>query len=131
MQLRIDNGNGSVPLEVDAEAIGRILANLVDNAAKYARNGSAPRVHLEASVADDMLTLSVRDHGAGIAAKHCRTIFAPFERGERGPSDSIPGVGLGLALARGMARDMGGDLTLDRSVTGGACFRLRLPTVAA
>jgi signal transduction histidine kinase len=127
MDLQIDNADGATPLEFDAEAIGRILCNLVDNAAKYAHNGSAPRVHLEASIQNDLLRLSVRDHGPGIAAEQSGAIFAPFERGGRDPADPVPGVGLGLALARRMARDMGGDLTLDRSVGIGACFLLCLP----
>ena len=58
-------------------------------------------------------------------AEAARQIFRPFERGSRN-GDPTPGVGLGLALARGIARDLGGDLELDSSATG-ARFTLRLP----
>jgi len=132
MDLAIENDNpDSAPLEVDTEAIGQILGNLVDNAAKYARNGAALRVRLEASVRSGTLSLRVRDHGPGVPAEQSRAIFEPFDRGGRNPSDPVPGIGLGLALARGMARDMGGDLTLDRTIGDGACFSLQLPTTPA
>ena len=55
-------------------------------------------------------------------------IFAPFERGGRDAADAVPGVGLGLALSRGLARDLGGDLVLEPAVPhGGACFKLSIP----
>jgi len=57
-------------------------------------------------------------------------VFEPFERGGRDPADPVPGVGLGLALARGLARDMGGELTLESPSDGGARFRLELPATA-
>ena len=121
---------GVEPLVVDVEAIGRILGNLVDNAAKYANGAGPSTLHLSASTADGRLVMIVRDHGPGIPPDKTRAIFAPFERGGRDPSDPVPGVGLGLALARGLARDMGGDLTLDNPGPPGASFRLELPTDA-
>jgi signal transduction histidine kinase len=131
MSLEIETETGgSVTLEVDAAAIGQVLGNLVDNAGKYARNGRQPRVHLLVSMRDGALTLRVRDHGPGIPRERVKTIFAPFDRGGRDPSDPIPGVGLGLALARGLAREMGGDLTLETPRDEGACFRLDVPAKA-
>jgi signal transduction histidine kinase len=74
------------------------------------------------------LVLTVRDHGPGVPSEQARAIFAPFERGGRDSADPIPGVGLGLALSRGLARHMGGDLTLDAPSGRGASFRLILPS---
>ncbi|MFN8826041.1 MAG: ATP-binding protein, partial [Planctomycetota bacterium] len=55
-------------------------------------------------------------------------IFAPFDRGAVAvSSNDVPGVGLGLALARGLAQDLGGDLRLVAADGAGACFELRLP----
>ena len=117
-------------IAVDAEAISQILGNLVDNAAKYANGGSSPTIQLAAATENGSLMLTVRDHGPGIPHEQRETIFDPFERGGRDPADPVPGVGLGLALARGLTRDMGGELTLETPSDGGARFRLELPTRA-
>ncbi len=122
-------GLGDAPLSVDAEAIGQILGNLVDNAAKYAVGTASSKIQLGAATANGSLVLTVRDHGPGIPREQARAVFDPFERGGRDPADPVPGVGLGLALARGLARDMGGELTLEHPSDGGARFRLELPAV--
>ena len=116
-------------LHVDAELVSRLLVNLVDNACKYAEPGHGP-VRLDASVRDRHLVLSVRDQGPGVPRTFESKIFRPFERGARPTADDRPGVGLGLALARGLARASGGDLTLEPSPDGGACFQVRLQAVA-
>ncbi len=114
-------------LATDEDAVGQILFNLVDNAAKYARDAADRRVHLEAEFADGALLLRVRDHGPGIPAALQKRIFAPFDRGAVPlASNDHPGVGLGLALARGLATDLGGSLQLLGGAPG-ACFELRLP----
>lgn len=113
------------PLTVDPEAVEQILFNLVDNACKYCADAADRTIHLSAAADDGRITLSVRDHGPGIADLHAASIFVPFERGHRNQGDATAGVGLGLALARGLARDMGGDLRLVRQ-DGGALFELRL-----
>jgi len=122
------DSSDSTSLTVDAEAIGRILESLVDNAAKYADGLEPPTIHLDAATTNGSLILTVRDHGPGVLRAHSEAIFGPFERGNRDPSDPIPGVGLGLALSRDLARDMGGDLTLETMTGRGAMFRLVLPT---
>jgi signal transduction histidine kinase len=130
MDLRIENqAKEETPLVVDVEVVGQILFNLVDNACKYA-NGASDRIIELTSILDNgELQLTVRDHGPGIPPEHARRIFAPFDRGAHGPGDTIPGVGLGLSLARGLARDLGGDLTLASSscAAPGAQFQLRIP----
>jgi signal transduction histidine kinase len=128
--MRLDvaiDGPREAPLQVDVEAIGQILGNLVDNAAKYANGNGSSTIHLGAAAQNGSLVLTVRDHGPGIPPQQASAVFAPFERGGRDPADPVPGVGLGLALARGLARDMGGELTLEAPSGGGALFRLELP----
>lgn len=132
MKLSVENAApNDAAIKIDAEVVGQILFNLVDNACKYAgaaADGELNRtIHLSAAMNNGTLTLAVRDHGPGIAPEHSRRIFAPFDRGAHKPGDTIPGVGLGLALARGLARDLGGELQL-QNCDGGACFRLTLPT---
>ena len=116
---------GGRTVVTDVDQVGQILFNLVDNACKYADNGSDPSVELRVSVADGRLRIGVLDHGPGIPARQVRAIFVPFERGANGGDK--PGIGLGLALARGLARDLGGDLELRPRPEGGACFELTLP----
>ncbi len=129
--MRLDvaiTSDAVAPLTVDPDAIAQILGNLVDNAAKYANGGDPATIHLGVAIVDGSIVLTVRDHGPGVPRDQARAIFAPFDRGGRDPSDPVPGVGLGLALSRGLARDMGGDLTLDAADGPGASFRLSLPT---
>ena len=137
LQRRADACGGSVAitlapqaggsLEVDADAVGQILFNLVDNACKYGGKEGPPAIRLHVSGADGALTLEVQDDGPGIPAGEERVIFEPFERGTGGPGNGESGVGLGLALARDLARSLGGDLKLVGAAGGGACFRLSLP----
>jgi signal transduction histidine kinase len=110
---------------VDPEAVGQILFNLVDNACKYAASGRA--IDLRVTQGNGQVRLAVCDRGPGIDPQQARAVFHAFDRGSRRTGDSTPGVGLGLALARGLARKLGGDLTLDGSYRDGACFRLTLP----
>ncbi len=128
MALTIETGGvQDVSLSVDTEAVGQILLNLVENACKYGRTETARTILIDAGVRDGTLLLRVRDHGPGVPAALARKIFNPFERGDKSETD-IRGLGLGLALCRGLARDLGGGLTLDTPPDGGACFVLRLPT---
>jgi signal transduction histidine kinase len=125
----------------DASAVEQILFNLVDNACKYAApvsaagaepdapaaSGADRRIHLEAGRSGGFVTLGVRDHGPGIAPRDARRLFRPFSKSARDAADSAPGVGLGLALSRRLARSMGGDLRCDPGAAGGARFVLSLP----
>jgi signal transduction histidine kinase len=130
LDVQVDDAARAAVVTTDDDAVGQILFNLVDNAAKYARDASDRRVELRARQADGAVELIVRDHGPGVpAALHAR-VFAPFDRGAvAASSNEVPGVGLGLALARGLARDLGGDLRLAAAPAGdgGASFVLTLP----
>jgi signal transduction histidine kinase len=114
----------------DPATVERILINLVDNACKYASDGPDLRVHVALATGErpGFLEFRVRDHGPGVPKGEERRIFLPFQRGAQASDGSKSGLGLGLALARGLARQMGGDLTLARPEEGsrGAEFRLRL-----
>jgi signal transduction histidine kinase len=113
-------------LHTDADAVEQILLNLVDNACKYARDKAPGGVELRLTPSDDRLWIEVADHGPGIPPQCARSVFAPFDRGENDCGEH-PGIGLGLALARSLARDLGGELSLVSSSDQGACFRLELP----
>ncbi|KPK71742.1 MAG: hypothetical protein AMJ84_05715 [Acidithiobacillales bacterium SM23_46] len=116
-----------VRLRADPSAVEQILFNLVDNACKYAASASDGVIQLSAEQAGESVTLRVRDRGPGIAVEDSRRLFRPFSKSAREAANSAPGLGLGLALSRRLARTMGGDLQLDRSVKDGTCFVLTFP----
>jgi signal transduction histidine kinase len=110
-------------------SVERILFNLVDNACKYAKTAEDRRIHLEVAgkEAGKTLAIVVRDHGPGIAHGLRHGLFKPFSKSAQQAAKTAPGVGLGLSLCRRLARDMDGDLILNRSTSTGTVFELRLP----
>ncbi len=115
-------------VRVDSAAVEHILFNLIDNAAKYAAAGDPPQVEIRALTAGRDVKISVRDHGPGIPVAERGRIFRAFHKSAREAAESRPGVGLGLALSRRLARSLGGGLDCVDSDCG-ACFVLRLPMV--
>ncbi|MCE9637421.1 MAG: HAMP domain-containing histidine kinase [Planctomycetes bacterium] len=125
---------GAVVLDTDRDVLGQILFNLVDNACKYAAGSGATadrRIEVTAERRGAAVVVAVRDHGPGIPADRVRAAFTPFERAGRPPGDTVPGIGLGLALSRALARDLGGDLTFESPEGGGARFVLTIPHTGA
>ena len=102
----------------------RIVANLLENAAKYTPPGTL--IELVADRQGPHLSVSVRDHGGGVAPEELPIIFEPFVRGARSAPETA-GLGLGLAIAREFARAQGGDLCAANAAEGGAIFTLTLP----
>ncbi len=116
-----------VGLRADSGAVEQILFNLVDNACKYAQGARDPSLRISVIAQNGNAIIRVRDHGPGVSARTARRLFRPFSKSASDAANSAPGVGLGLALSRRLARSMGGDLRLDTGITDGACFELRLP----
>jgi C4-dicarboxylate-specific signal transduction histidine kinase len=71
--------------------------------------------------------ITVKDHGPGIAAAGRKRLFQPFSKSVHEAANTAPGVGLGLALSRRLAADLGGQLELQSPAEGGAAFVLALP----
>ena len=113
-------------LRADLAAVEHTLFNLIDNAAKYAAGSEPPMIEITARAAGSWVEIAVADHGPGIARAEWRRVFRPFHKSAREAAESQPGVGLGLALSRRLARAQGGDLII-REVPAGSCFVLRLP----
>ncbi len=128
MQLEFDSADGAGECTVSANvsAVEQVLFNLVDNACKYAAKASDKRIHFRIEGHDGHATVSVRDHGPGIAPPVRRKLFRSFSKSAQEAAQTAPGVGLGLALSRRLARDMGGDLRIDESIEDGARFVLTL-----
>jgi len=128
MELVIDDGGvGEATLSVDCQAVEQILFNLVDNSCKYAASAADRRLHLGVSTAPGAVEMLYRDHGPGIPPAEERRVFEAFRRADRDAQSATPGIGLGLALARGLARELNGDLKLRRLPDAGAAFSLTLP----
>ena len=113
-------------IRTDLLTVGMILTNLTDNAVKYGR-GEHPSVQMTVQAGRRFLQVRVRDKGAGISPEDAKKLFHPFNRSAEADSGKKPGIGLGLALSRDLARSIGGDLTLEGSSQQGTIFLLTLP----
>ena len=107
----------------DAQRLRHALANLLDNAIKYTSAGGA--VTLRVEQVNMLARLSVSDTGEGIAAHDLARIFDRYYRADC--SRTTPGNGLGLSLARAIARAHGGDITVASTLGAGSCFTIELP----
>ena len=101
---------------VRAGAVRRAVTNLVDNARRH-----ASRVMISAVARGRSVQVDVDDDGPGIPPEQRESVFRPFETGAAG------GTGLGLTIARDIARAHGGDISLEDSPLGGLRARMRLP----
>lgn len=125
LKIEADEGTLAAAAWADPAAVEQILFNLVDNACKYAGGAEEPWLHLEGKVRDGRVLLSVRDHGPGVSPELVGRLFQPFRKSSAEAAHSAPGVGLGLALSRRLAREMGGELRYAAD-PGGARFVLEL-----
>ena len=107
---------GEMPIDADEDLVKEMLLNLIDNAIKY--SGSGGEVRVGARRDGDQYEIEIRDHGRGIAPDQQTLIFERFYRGDR---DSA-GAGLGLPIARWIARAHGGDVMLRSSGEEGSVF---------
>jgi signal transduction histidine kinase len=126
LQYRVDVKAAEVIICTDAGALEQILVNLVDNACKYAAAATDRRIELMVGRGPQTVEISVGDHGPGISSAEAGRLFQPFTKSANQAAQTAPGVGLGLALSRRLARDLGGTLELT-AVDSGAVFTLRLP----
>jgi signal transduction histidine kinase len=109
----------------DPAIVEQILFNLLDNACKYASTAAAKTLHLSAETIKGTASIRLRDHGPGVSSAGQRRLFQPFHKSANEAANSAPGVGLGLALSKRLAREMGGDLRYEANGQG-ACFALSL-----
>jgi signal transduction histidine kinase/ActR/RegA family two-component response regulator len=117
-------------LEVDHLRLSQILSNLLTNASKYSDAGS--HVELSATVRQDTLIVSVKDDGIGIDPRSIGTVFDMFSQLDGVEGRSEGGLGLGLALVKGLAELQGGTVEARSAGLGqGSEFLLRLPVAAA
>lgn len=114
-------------VQFDHDAVEQILVNLLNNVEKYA--GGDGRLDVTTNQSAGRTTIVIADQGPGIAPEHRERIFQPFYRASD-KLEAVAGAGIGLAIARDLARLHGGDVTLLRTEIG-AAFQLELSTPAA
>ena len=125
-ELVVELPDEAIPLRGDATRLTQALLNLLTNAAKYTPEKG--RIELKVAVAEGIVVTSVKDNGRGVAAEARERIFDLFtqERPSTGMND--PGLGIGLALARALVEQHGGQLGVESPGVGhGSTFRIRLP----
>lgn len=114
-------------MRVDATLIDQVLANLLENAARYTPPGTL--IRLRAQVKDTEMVVSVEDFGGGLLAEDFERVFAKFHRGRN--EGAVAGAGLGLSICRAIVLLHGGRIWVEQLAGGGTAFRFTLPLEAA
>jgi two-component system, OmpR family, sensor histidine kinase BaeS len=110
---------------IDSSRIIQVIANLIENAIRYAPEGGFARISLNSNLAEAIIT--VRDSGTGIEPDQLERVFDRFYRTDASRSRFTGGSGLGLAIVRTMVELHGGRITVRNHPEGGAEFEVRLP----
>jgi two-component system sensor histidine kinase KdpD len=133
-RVRVELPGNMPEIEADAGMLERVIANIVENAIKYAPDSDVVLVGAAGGLSHATLggrpagELRIIDHGQGVPAESVVRMFQPFQR-----LDDLPqatGVGLGLAVAKGFTEAMGGTLTAEQTPGGGLTMVIRLPLSA-
>ena len=120
--IRIDVGDAPLVVPLRRHAFKRAVANLVNNAARF-----ADHVEVSAGRQDGSLAVEVEDDGPGIPENERDQVFRPFYRLDHARNQDAKSTGLGLAIARDIARIHGGDIALSQSRLGGLRAVLKVP----
>lgn len=123
--LRRETAESLPPLVADPDLLSRAIENLLSNAIKYSPPGT--QVTIQATAAEDAVTVEVIDQGYGIPEADLARIFDKFYRVPRAQDAGTPGTGLGLALVREIAELHGGSVSARSEVNAGSTFVLRIP----
>lgn len=124
-RIEVTTNDWNWEIWIDSVQIAQVLRNLLDNALKY----SSPETRVEINVNVDVhqLQIEVLDGGRGIAESDLELIFEPFFRGKEHQESAMPGMGLGLAVCRGLVQAHGGTITAANRSGGGAVFKVTVP----
>ncbi len=128
LDLRVELSNESLLIEGDDALIRQLTGNLIDNAIKFTSAGS---VTVSAGGNATHAWIEVADTGPGIPEDELVTVFERFYRTDKARSRDVPGIGLGLAIARSIARVHGGTINARNGPNGGAIFRVEFPRIPA
>ncbi|MCA9712151.1 MAG: HAMP domain-containing histidine kinase, partial [Myxococcales bacterium] len=127
-QLEVQVPSAPLTVAVDRQLLKQALVNLVENAVLSAREAGADPVRVRVGVTVDgraSVVVRVDDNGPGIDPERRERVFEPYETSRKS------GTGLGLAIVKKIVLDHGGEIWIEDSTLGGACFALRLRQVEA
>ena len=124
-RIEVELETGMEEVVVDFSQMVQVLKNLIENALKY--SPSSKMIELKATTDSGGILLELSDSGPGLQPGEIERVFEPFYRGKQHQESSLPGVGMGLAVCKGLIEAHGGNLTAYNRETGGAIFCVRLP----
>ena len=119
--------DGQVLVSGDQNRLSQTISNLLSNATKYAGEGA--EIRLEARVADDVLTVEVIDDGVGMSADDANSSFDLYYRAENPATRSVPGLGLGLNIARAIVVLHDGRMFIESELGHGTRIGFEIPRV--
>ncbi len=127
-RLVVDVAADTGSVRTDTVKLRQCLFNLISNAAKFTENGVITlSVRREASTTGDWISFAIRDTGIGMTPEQLARLFERFTQADETTTRKFGGTGLGLALSRGFARLLGGDIDVTSVEGEGTCFTIRLP----
>jgi signal transduction histidine kinase len=125
-EVRYEGPERELPeMQLDGDAIGQAVHNLLDNAVKY--SGDARTIEVRLRRRFDDAWIEVQDHGIGIPREEQRHVFDRFHRVGTGLVHDVKGSGLGLSITRHVVEAHGGSVHVDSEPGGGSTFTIRLP----
>ena len=124
-RILVSDQDASLPVMADRSRLNTILVNLLDNALKYSPDGGSVQCVLDRQ--DGIASVAIADEGLGISPEDLPRLFSRFGRIVTPDNSHIPGTGLGLYLARELARMHGGDIVVASEPGRGSVFTLKMP----
>jgi signal transduction histidine kinase len=125
LELAVSEAAKGARIRANLLSVEQILFNLVDNSCKYACGAADKRIEMSVERVGERVEVRVADRGPGLSAAARGKLFEPFSKSVQEAAQSAPGLGLGLALSRRLARNMGGELRCEEG--RGAVFVLGIP----
>lgn len=116
-------------ITADPDLLPRVLSNLLNNAVKFTPAGG--RVAVKAEAVGDLVVISFRDSGPGIAAEDLPALFDRYHQGAAGKQRQLKGTGLGLAFCRGAVSAMNGTIGVESEPGKGSVFAVRFPSAGS
>ena len=126
--LEVKPNSSAVFVDADWNRLTQVVGNLLQNAAKFTGRGGSTRITVDVDAQAERTVIQVMDSGVGMAPDILTRLFQPFVQGDQTLDRSQGGLGLGLALVKGLVELHGGDVSANSAGLGkGSTFRVRLP----